>query len=409
MVTETKLATELTVADSTTFDAVIGANGTALVRLPTSGAPLFWRKPDLHDMSDAPWINVSNSDVALQKNHVFVRQETDTRTDPITVQIQRIVTTDDGLSNPKALRAVTNISVDDTQIEYAVSGEIVSYSNVGTNSHTAVSGTSFKYGLAGLFGGHFQANEMFKHTAATAVTALVGAEINTPAVGSDHPTANDGYGNRYCIDVIARTNESVANWNVDEGDNFGDAEIGTGISVRTDNTTDGYFRFGMAIREHSSNPNSIGTGIRINNSGNYGIHASGANAVAHYYSSGSPVYGAAFVGTYGTAAIRVNSQQAIAMDGTGGIKMSYGVTASVWGFYNGANERAGFDMTATPRLRIGGTAVLGARKTGWAVATGTATRTSFDTSTVTTAQLAERVKALIDDLHSTSGHGIIGT
>lgn len=97
------------------------------------------------------------------------------------------------------------------------------------------------------------------------------------------------------------------------------------------------------------------------------------------------------------------------MDGTGGIKMSYGVTASVWGFYDGANERAGFDMTATPRLRIGGTAVLGARKTGWAVATGTATRTSFNTSTVTTAQLAERVKALIDDLHSTSGHGIIGT
>jgi hypothetical protein len=36
--------------------------------------------------------------------------------------------------------------------------------------------------------------------------------------------------------------------------------------------------------------------------------------------------------------------------------------------------------------------------TGWAAATGTATRTTFTTSTVTTAQLAERVKALIDDL-----------
>jgi hypothetical protein len=35
-----------------------------------------------------------------------------------------------------------------------------------------------------------------------------------------------------------------------------------------------------------------------------------------------------------------------------------------------------------------------------AAATGTATRTTFDTTTVTTAQLAERVKALIDDLRA---------
>lgn len=35
---------------------------------------------------------------------------------------------------------------------------------------------------------------------------------------------------------------------------------------------------------------------------------------------------------------------------------------------------------------------------GWAAATGTATRSTFDTTTVTTAQLAERLKALIDDL-----------
>lgn len=35
---------------------------------------------------------------------------------------------------------------------------------------------------------------------------------------------------------------------------------------------------------------------------------------------------------------------------------------------------------------------------GWAAPTGTATRTTFATATVTTEQLAERVKALIDDL-----------
>lgn len=46
------------------------------------------------------------------------------------------------------------------------------------------------------------------------------------------------------------------------------------------------------------------------------------------------------------------------------------------------------------------------RRTGWAAPTGTATRTTFATGSVTTAQLAERVKALIDDLTT---HGLIGS
>jgi hypothetical protein len=49
--------------------------------------------------------------------------------------------------------------------------------------------------------------------------------------------------------------------------------------------------------------------------------------------------------------------------------------------------------------------VIGSRKTGWGAPTGTATRTTFATDSVTTAQLAERLKALIDDL---SSHGLIG-
>lgn len=61
------------------------------------------------------------------------------------------------------------------------------------------------------------------------------------------------------------------------------------------------------------------------------------------------------------------------------------------------------------KFQVNGVSVVGARKTGWATATGTATRTTFNTATVTTAQLAERVKALIDDLHGTAGHGLIGT
>lgn len=55
---------------------------------------------------------------------------------------------------------------------------------------------------------------------------------------------------------------------------------------------------------------------------------------------------------------------------------------------------------------VNGVQVVKGRITGWAAASGTPTRTTFDTATVTLPQLAERVKALIDDAIS---HGLIGT
>jgi hypothetical protein len=66
-------------------------------------------------------------------------------------------------------------------------------------------------------------------------------------------------------------------------------------------------------------------------------------------------------------------------------------------------------FNADSKFSVADTQVLGLRRTGWAVATGTATRTTFDTASVTLPLLAQRVKALIDDLHATAGHGLIGT
>lgn len=60
-------------------------------------------------------------------------------------------------------------------------------------------------------------------------------------------------------------------------------------------------------------------------------------------------------------------------------------------------------------IQRGGNQVLTTRRTGWTtVPTGTLTRTTFDTATVTLPQLAERVAALIVDMHSAAGHGAIG-
>ena len=63
------------------------------------------------------------------------------------------------------------------------------------------------------------------------------------------------------------------------------------------------------------------------------------------------------------------------------------------------------NIKTTYVYKINNIQVVGARVPGWAAATGTAARTTFATSTVTTAQLAQRVKALIDDLIA---HGLIG-
>ena len=91
--------------------------------------------------------------------------------------------------------------------------------------------------------------------------------------------------------------------------------------------------------------------------------------------------------------IALRAGSAVDIQESGDLKMNGTVRIS----YLGVGELTG--------LKINTVNVVGTRKTGWAAATGTATRTTFETALVTTAQLAERVKGLIDDLIS---HGLIG-
>lgn len=55
---------------------------------------------------------------------------------------------------------------------------------------------------------------------------------------------------------------------------------------------------------------------------------------------------------------------------------------------------------------VAGTQVVEARQTGWTLPTGTASRATFATGSVTLPNLAEAVFALITDLET---HGLIGT
>ena len=80
---------------------------------------------------------------------------------------------------------------------------------------------------------------------------------------------------------------------------------------------------------------------------------------------------------------------------------------------NATTSATAMSLTATAlnlasgvALQANGAQVVAARRTGWGAPTGTATRSAFATGSVTTAQLAERVKALVDDLIA---HGLIGS
>ena len=272
-------------------------------------------------IDNLPFLSVSDLAVGqLPQNHIFVRHDTSVRNDATTFQLQRIVDTANGYTNPKNFRAVTTISVDTTDAEWAISGEVENNSNLSGLGVTAVSGVADKKGLAGVFGGHFQAKDWNIFALDMDVTALIGMEINTPAVGADHPTANNGTGLRRGLTVIARTNEQVANWNT-TGGNDGDAEIGVGILIRTDNLTDGTYRYGIVIDDISQvgNPNNIATGALIRTSGADGIAVRGQNTASGIRISPTALAANGLVveGTYSNAAIKIPGGQKIKFGAVG--------------------------------------------------------------------------------------------
>ena len=70
------------------------------------------------------------------------------------------------------------------------------------------------------------------------------------------------------------------------------------------------------------------------------------------------------------------------------------------------NRTSNFVNFENLSLRVNSTQVLTSRRTGWSNPTGTADRTAFNTATVTLEELAQRVKALLDDSIT---HGFLGS
>ena len=84
------------------------------------------------------------------------------------------------------------------------------------------------------------------------------------------------------------------------------------------------------------------------------------------------------------------------------IQMSSGfMSFNSSGAFNGVTLPSGsYWTTAGQGLLVNGNIVASDRKTGWALPTGTISRATFDQSTVTLPQLAQRLAALISDLYN---------
>jgi len=132
--------------------------------------------------------------------------------------------------------------------------------------------------------------------------------------------------------------------------------------------------------------------------------------------------GAAFTGALSAPTLTLGSALAIADGGTGAsspaaARTNLGLgslaTQAADNVAIGGGSASGLaslgvtgDADVGGFYKVDGVKVAGNRITGWGTPTGTASRAAFDTGAITVGQLAQRVKALIDDLRT---HGLIGT
>ena len=171
-------------------------------------------------------------------------------------------------------------------------------------------------------------------------------------------------------------------------------------SLRTNTTGNGCSAFGVNSLRANTTGNSCSAfgvnSLRANTTGN-SCSAFGVSA-GRFQSDGvteiSVTNNSCFIGTLTKGTQNATNENVFGYNttGNGSNTVTIGDSNITNNFFRGA-------------LSLNGTQVISTRRTEWVEPSGTATRTTFATSTVTLPQLAERVKALIDDLTT---HGLIG-
>lgn len=211
------------------------------------------------------------------------------------------------------------------------------------------------------------------------------------------------------LNVQNTTNDASATHPITTGDA---TEFVESKAIQINGTTPekGQWKYGLYINDASIKPGTTtgSASIRIDSDADYGIYtATGCtNTTADILLQGNSGHGIICNGTYGVSAIRIASGQAIGWDTNDTILSKYNSSTTAIELYSTTDLRFSFELDSTPVLKLNGTQVLQERITGWTAATGTADRGTFATNTILVEELAQRVKALIDDLTT---HGLIGT
>lgn len=173
-------------------------------------------------------------------------------------------------------------------------------------------------------------------------------------------------------------------------------EVGRGTAA-----PDGHFHIGYKVRRDSILPSLANSSTVITD--NEAFLIEGATSVGNAANGIRFGYGHMRTGiTFSEATIANNAALVFGE----GHRIVVGPGASVTS-YAEFSRSGSFLNLSNLFLYVNGTKVVGARKTGWGAPTGTSSRAAFDTASVTLPQLAQVMKALLEDLGSTS-HGLIG-
>ena len=237
----------------------------------------------------------------------------------------------------------------------------------------------------------------FNVTNATAPYALKVTRNNTAAeFGVLDITSNSTYENSVNRGIYVSHNSAGIHCLVPSSINLGNSTVAYGLKIQNNVTYSGTPSAGAygALIETTG---KWKTGLRIDVADTGSLADNRNNTVLKANAIGDGTVAGFFFG---------NGTRSVLTDAVVRIQAA---TGTDYALYIEGTSRAGkvecSEVDNSGVYKKSGTQVVSSRATGWGAPTGTATRTTFDTATVTTTQLAERVKALIDNLTT---HGLIG-
>lgn len=171
------------------------------------------------------------------------------------------------------------------------------------------------------------------------------------------------------------------------------AYIGAGVSAPA-----GKMHTGLVLAQDSIVPSGANSGTQVND--NEAIRLEGATVPADGATAirlrGNHRTGVSF------AEASISNNAAVLLGEGHRIVVGPGPASSNYLAFSKAGAYVDFVNLA---FRLNGVQIVGARKTGWGVPTGTATKSGFDTGSATLPVVAEHLAALINDLRN---HGLIG-